>query len=336
MKYILNYPSAYGMGSDTDAFLVNETDLKNVIRDEVLKKRNGESCSDRLSGSWDKEVFCDSSDDEECIEDVIRKRLTSCSTYAGVKDLLPLPEKAVADMRTDRFYEVIFHLENQFGFGRDVIAGEAEFVRYYVDLSSSEGFGRLFDGKWHEFTFFRLAKVLENHYAGTIEDLIRSEEDRIRRIHDKRKGIKRDRSGTYLDDIVSIGKEQYDRWEQESLATIDKFGCPVNEEDRYLSHLFVNRRNELRDEWMRAETAYLKEMDYRSMYYQYPLMPVQNPGMIYVDNKELSEYYRYDELFKKGADVKSLFAAHTGSGEDASSFEGVDAFRALFGEFGYD
>ncbi len=53
-KYILHYPSLFGMGSDTDILLVSDEDLRYIIRTEVDRMRNGEShFCERLTGTWE-------------------------------------------------------------------------------------------------------------------------------------------------------------------------------------------------------------------------------------------------------------------------------------------
>ena len=92
--YILHYPSLFGMGSNTDTMLISDEDVRYIIRNEVRRKNEGDRrLCDRFTGTWNGEKFCDSNDMSEIEEDVIRKRMSACSTYAGVNDLIELPDE---------------------------------------------------------------------------------------------------------------------------------------------------------------------------------------------------------------------------------------------------
>ena len=88
--FIMHYPSSWGMGTNADMRLVSDKDIRRLIRIELDKSKSRQD--DRFTGTWNDEVFCDSKDTEEIVEDVLHKRLTTCSTYAGVNDLVPVPE----------------------------------------------------------------------------------------------------------------------------------------------------------------------------------------------------------------------------------------------------
>ena len=50
--YIMHNPSMWGMGSNTDCYLVTETDLKRVIAMELEKQAEGRAYNDRYTGTW--------------------------------------------------------------------------------------------------------------------------------------------------------------------------------------------------------------------------------------------------------------------------------------------
>lgn len=164
--YLLTYPSQFGMGSDTDKHLVTETNLKRLIRMEVEKYKSGsDRYSNRLTGTFDDEVFCDSGDMEEVVNDVIRKRLNACTTYSRDNDLQkvgPLSHKTIV------LENQIFVIYNQFGYRRDVIAGRATFHKYQLGED--------------EYASFEMQRVLENHFfLNSYEDELFSAQGRLER-----------------------------------------------------------------------------------------------------------------------------------------------------------
>ncbi len=100
--YIFRYYSNWGMGSDSETALLSEEHLRRIIELELIRKESGsDRYDDRMTGTWSDEVFCDSKDKEEVIADVIKKRLNTCSTYAGVNDLIVLPTDMVIETRKE-------------------------------------------------------------------------------------------------------------------------------------------------------------------------------------------------------------------------------------------
>ncbi len=93
--YILHRPSARGMGSNTDEMLVTESNLQKMFTEEE-----------------------------------INRSLNECTTYAGVPDLIEIPQNIPILLDTLHFEDVIFRVFNQWLFERDVIVGDAVFQRY--------------------------------------------------------------------------------------------------------------------------------------------------------------------------------------------------------------
>lgn len=155
--YILYYPSSRGMGSNVDTRLVSDTDIRRLIRAELEKKRrqeqeNAEENDDdirfshdrsdaRFTGTWNGEKFCDSTDIEEIVGDVMQKRLSTSSTYAPANDLVPVPDGVPVISSEHSFTERIFRVCNQFECVTDVIVGEGIFRRYILNLRNADGLG---------------------------------------------------------------------------------------------------------------------------------------------------------------------------------------------------
>ena len=134
--YIWHKPSYYGMGSNVDAYLISEDDLECLIKHELTRKRNDKRFDGRLTGAWNEEIFCDSPDEKEVIADVLKKRTTTCSTYADVYDLITIPESAIIKKEQDTLEKKVFRVFNPWGYQRDIITGEAIFNSYLVDFGT--------------------------------------------------------------------------------------------------------------------------------------------------------------------------------------------------------
>lgn len=193
--YLLTYPSQFGMGSDTDKHL--------------------------LTGTFDDEVFCDSGDMEEVVNDVIRKRLNACTTYSRDNDLQkvgPLSHKTIV------LENQIFVIYNQFGYRRDVIAGRATFHKYQLGED--------------EYASFEMQRVLENHFfLNSYEDELFSAQGRLER------------------SLESLGKQrrQGDKrladWIAEDRETIRKLQEEVAWKDDYREHIYNKQREGDEDSW---------------------------------------------------------------------------------------
>lgn len=352
--YLLQYPAWTGMGSDTDTYLVTEENLRRLIEIELEKKRSGDRfASERLTGTWVKEVFCDSADPEEVIADVMQKRMSSCSTYAGCNDLIPLPDDCCIRVQEEHYERTIFRLFNQWGFKRDIIVGEGVFYRHFVDFRDDdpeecrERFG-LHGSGWHEFTSYQLWKVAECHYFdifGGLEGLLKVESDKITRLENKKKGTPIKHKGAYIDDLLE-GCD-LDKWDQklisEANATIRKFKTFLEKEpakDKYLSHLYDGHYDpEGYPGWLLEETGEEdKETDHvKGLYYDYPIAP-DNLGLIRKDHTDgdLSHVLTYDELFLRGDDFETLIADHVSSYDNPEDWKYMNAALVLRNFFGYD
>ena len=149
--YILNRPSALGMGSDSDNCLVTEENLHKIMS-----------------------------------EAEIARGLKECTTYDGVPDIIRLPGDIPVSVEQLNMKDVIFRVHNQWLYERDIIVGEATFNRHFVDLSEFDGkLGRWFREKTvYEFTDFDFRHVAENHFFlfYKAEDLIETEKIKIERL----------------------------------------------------------------------------------------------------------------------------------------------------------
>ena len=308
--YILHYPSNFGMGSNTDEMLLSDSDLRRIIRYEIEKRKrasdnNIERDSDRLTGTWNDEKFCDSADIKEIEEDVIAKRLSKCTTYAGVNDLIPIPEDVPIEATSTVMYDKIFHIFPDF----DVIAGETLFTRYFIDLTQSDDIGRVEGGKWHEFLSFKTKRVLVNTYFDDIKYLLKSERDRCYQFKQRAEGTYvKPENKTYIADLIDIDVEKEYR--------ISK---PITTPNTYSEHFYPYYN----DEWLENDIKKMRRKDYRKYAYQLPVC-FNDIGII--ESKEdildfrddiFINYYTYNDLFKQGLNVEYIPAMHVNSPVDS-------------------
>ncbi len=148
--YIMHVYSEFGMGSDSEAWLLDEKQLG-----EVLRMLRGEK------------------------EAMLSRR----TTYAGVNDLVDIGEAPVLEEKEDVFENAVFCVWNQWHYPRLVLCGKAVFRRRYLDFRKHEGVGYANGGKIHEFASFSMERVLEFHRWKGIEDtcsmlFFRSERER--------------------------------------------------------------------------------------------------------------------------------------------------------------
>ena len=243
-KYILHYPSPFGMGSDTDTLLISDENLRYIIRNEVRRKNEGHRpfCG-RLTGTCTGEKFCDSGDMSEVEADVISKRLNSCTTYAGVNDLIELSADIPLTMMEQKEENRIFHIWNQYmNWFNDIIAGETVFTRYFLDLTESEDFAGLHKGKIHEFVSFDMKRVLRNPYfMNHIETVLDMEKKRYLRFESKINGTYRTGEGKYLDDLIDMDDEElYKEYKKEYEDVSAKFAEPIACPDTYLERMYMD------------------------------------------------------------------------------------------------
>ena len=199
--YIVHYPSSWGMGSNTDVRFVTRSNLRKIIANEIEKMRVGNRCyDDRFTGTWNEEIFCDSNDIEEIIDDVIKKRTTTSSTYAQIYDLIEVPSSVPIIITKEYLKNTIFRITNQWGFVRDIIVGDATLIRYKVNLTKCKKNLGLENGKWYEFVEYDFINVMENHFYEEVEKFLENQRYKIERMEKKLTGEKLNYKGKYIDD----------------------------------------------------------------------------------------------------------------------------------------
>ena len=336
--YIFHYPSPFGMGSDTDTILLSDENVRYIIRNEVRRKDNGDHlfCG-RLTGTWNGETFCDSSDMSEVEEDVIRKRLNSCTTYAGVNDLIELPADIPLTITKQKEENRIFHIWNQYmNCFNDIIAGETVFTRYFLDLTGSEDFAGLTKGKIHEFVSFDMNRVLRNPYFwNDIDTVLEIEKTRYLRFESKLNGTYRTGEGKYLDDLIDMDDEElYKQYKKEYEDVAAHFAEPIACPNTYLEHVYTDSPTSWYYDDLRHDIKeIMSKYDFRNFAYEYPHHTLE-PGAVCSEFPEEPCYFRYDELFKAGCDIRYLPAIETGSYESGTEITVVKAFYALRNVFG--
>jgi len=196
---------------------------------------------DRFTGTWVNEVFCDSSDIEEVMEDIIQKRLNTCSTYAGVNDLTVVPEGVPIFKEDIVMKNTIFRVCNQFGCIYDVIVGEVVFKRYIVDLREYGDLGYLKGGSCHDFVGFNMKRVLISVDDEDRDSFIERHKDLIERM--TRKGSNEDSGKYFIDYLEEVESPEYHesyRTEliNDSIRLIQKFKNVTATTDEYASHIY--------------------------------------------------------------------------------------------------
>ena len=312
--YLMNYPSSLGMGSNFFSALINENDVRRIIREEVTRMREEKPFCDRYTGTWNEETFCDSDDMAEIEEDVLKKRTTSCSSYAGVNDLIPIPENADIRVKEIKMYDTIFHVWNEFMYCHDIIAGEAVFTRYIVDAPELSNVGLLDDGRYHEFVRYDMKRVLENTYfMNDKKTMFENLKRRYERIKSKLDGTFVPDGETYIDDLAECDmQEPFGLYKKEWVFLQEKFASPVTCDDTYTEHLYTHMPHAY---FRRAFKKDLKEMettDFRDIVYDYA-DTMHCIGLFRSGDSSEPGFFRYDELFKKGDDLSFLPAVFTAS-----------------------
>lgn len=302
MKYYIYHTASYfGMGSDVDKYLVSEKEAH-----------------------------------EKWTEEEIHTMLTECHNYSGFNELVPLPEDIPVIKEHIHLDKTVFHIQNQFGFGRDIVVGEADFCKRIVDLTKIDKFCGFEGGKFEEFTTFSFKNVLEQHYMHNIKDRIKISKKRKKRCEDALKGIK-EKQG-YIDDFIDIKDETYKEWIREDEAILEKFSKPIEVPNDYVTHMYKGKSGfgyEYFDEEWKQEITKLSKIDYRDLVFRYPIGP-RGWGGIFHEHRDIRKMYGLDEIFMHGADVKSRFYAHTGEGETLKDLEGIDFLCTIRDTFGYD
>ena len=336
-KYILHYPSRFGMGSNTDIMLISDEDVRYIIRTEVERKLNGKSrFCERFTGTWNGEKFCDSADMTEIEEDVISKRLNARSTYAEVNDLVELPDEKTLASGPTKMQDAIFHIWSEHrDCYTDIIAGEAVFTRYFLDLSGEDDFAGLVGGKIHEFVCFDMKRVLCNSYVmNDIDSVLKMEETRCKRFESKLNGTYNASEEKYIDDIIPQDDEElYRRYKKEWEEVAAKFAVPITCEDKYLKRYYTAYPNRHLHEALLCDMMEISKSDHRKYAYEYPRY-LHSLGAVFSDKKDDNVYFRYDELFKCGCDIKYLPAVKINDYAFVDEIKGIEAFFALRNVFG--
>ena len=335
--YILHYPSMFGMGSNSDTLLVSDEDLRYIIREEVGRKKDDHFFSERLTGTWNGEVFCDSGDISEIEEDVIRKRMNSCSTYDGVNDLIELPAGIQLTTAEQKEENSIFHIWNEYmSCFNDIIAGETVFTRYFLDLTGYGDLSGLHGDKIHEFVSFDMKRVLRNSYfMNTIDMILDMEENRAHRFESKLNGTYKVGEGKYLDDLTDQDDEKlYRLYKKEWEETAARFAEPITCPDTYLEHIYMGSPESRFSRDLRHDIKkIMSKHDHRQFAYDHPFH-TSEPGAVFSGLPGDTRYFRYDELFRTGCDIKYLPAVNTGSYASKDEIKSVEAFLALRNVFG--
>ena len=337
-KYILHYPSRFGMGSNTDIMLISDEDVRYIIRTEVERKLNGKSrFCERFTGTWNGEKFCDSNDMSEVEEDVIRKRLSTCSTYAGVNDLIELPADIPLTITEQKEENCIFHVWNQYmTCFNDIIAGETVFTQYFLDLTNYEDFAGLHKGKICEFVSYDMKHVLRNPYfLNHIDTVLDIEKRRYLRFESKINGTYKVDEGKYLDDLIDMdGEELYKQYKKEYEDVAAKFAESIICPDIYLERMYMDSPASWYYDDLRSDIKELmSKCNFRELAYKYPQY-IHSLGAVFSEKKDDNVYFRYDELFKTGCDIRYLPAIETGTYESRNEITLVKAFYALRNVFG--
>ncbi len=342
--YLMQYPSNWGMGSNVDIRLVEEQDLRLLIRLELEKRRLGEQhYDDRYTGTWSDEKLPETDDMEVLIDDVIRKRMSKCSTYSHITDLIELPEDVPIVVRTEHMENRIFRIMNQFSCGHDVIVGDATFTRYQIDMRCHETIGNLVQGVCYEFTAFDFKRVLMNFLMSSMSSFtFMLNANRNKLVHYVRKLPKEERphpyTGAYADTIdPTIFKDEYDRNSAiEALRLNERIKNYPPMKDEYRTHLYqVDCQNELFCEVIDDINDEEAPTDYTTLLYDDVRMAREYFGVIYHQHEQDSHFF-YDELFRKGDDVRWCTADLTQSVSSMESFNGIEPILTLASVFTFD
>lgn len=335
--YILHYPSLFGMGSNTDTMLISDEDVRYIIRNEVRRKNKGDCWfCDRFTGTWNGEKFCDSNNMSEIEEDVIRKRMSACSTYAGVNDLIELPGELPLTSVAQKEENRIFHIWNQrMDCFNDIIAGETLFFRHFLELPKGEDFAGLHEGEIHEFVSFEMKRVLRNSYfMNEIDTVLETEKTRYLRFQSKVNGTYKVGEGNYLDDLIDLDDEAlYKRFKKEWEDVTAKFAEPITCKDTYLKHFYTADPNKHFREALMYDMMQMSKSDHRLFVYEYP-RHTSIPGAICSGIPKSKCYFRYDELFTTGCNIRYLLAINTSSYAFKEEIKGVESFWVLRNVFG--
>ena len=314
-KYLLFLSSYSGMGSNTDMVFVDDENLRRIIRLEVHKMKAGKAYCMRMTGTWNDEVFCDSRDSIEIEEDVIKKRMTTCSTYHGVNDLVLLPDSIEVEKREEIFSNTIFKVLCQDCVNSEVAVGKSIFTRYIIKLNEIARQIRVQDYTYYEFTSWQLENVLESYYLESIDTKLLWARDMQERAEEKSYNNK-DAICTRANTIIA----RCQRTLPDSAAR-----------DR----LFLQDRD---IEGLESDEEIINNnqgFDFLRNLYRYPLaFPRTGIGYTIYDSHGkdvdiIDNFYFCDEIFTNGIGVYCLPAILTGHGNSKEKFIRPAAGRAL-------
>ena len=356
--YILYYPSSWGMGSDADTRLVSDTDIRRLIRIELEKKHRQENkmteeedaeihfshyeFDDRFTGTWNEEIFCDSNDIEEVVEDVIQKRLSTKSTYAPSNDLVLVPEDVPVIKTEKSFQNTIFRVCNQFGCITDVIVGQGVFRRYILDLRNIDTLGDLAGGMCYDFLGYDMKNVLTTGLWDNRDTLIRMYEKRLRHFSGNESAD--ERKEKYFLDIFKdeMSPEEYDeeckKIVEETEIILEKFRTVTPTEDKYDSHILkVGSGNKYIDRIIKDynRTEKRKKRDHTLMAFVNPIV-FPEFGQIWHKKNDERSYFTYSELFRNGDSVEWLTASHINEFPSPEECGEIRPFYALVPVFAGD
>ncbi len=206
----------------------------------------------------------------------------------------------------------------------DIIAGETVFTRNFLDLTDRGDLVGLGGGMIHEFVSFNMKRVLLNSYSfNDTDSLLKMKETHYKRYESKMNNI-----------TDRYDEELYRQYKKEWEDVAAKFAAPITCEDTYLNHIYMYPPDSYYYEDLTHDiTAIMSKFDFRKRAYEYPRY-TSEPGTIFSELPEEECYFRYDELFREGCDIKYLPAIYTVRYASKEQIKGVEAFMALRNVFG--
>lgn len=321
------------MGSDVNVYLVTDSNLRKIIAREIQKKQAGCIHYDqRFTGTWEHEKFCTFSDIAAVIDDVIKKRQSTCSTYSKVNDLIELPDSIPAETVEKHFDRVIFRIYREGGVTADIICGKARFRCHRIDLTHcSEELG-LERGYWYEFAEYELQNTLSS-YNDTV-------------------GFSTLHANRFVKTVITYLRKLYKR---DAEYGLDDFQKRQAELAKQMIAKFFNLPK-LSDDYERYihRDPYLKHIedlhishneDYTKMVYSNPFIEdYRTFGCFFPDNYDLKtsfeelyfhfeEKFTYSELFHNGIDMKYLLCAYSSRSKSKEELDDLDYFAVLMDVF---
>ena len=346
--YAITYPSLWGMGSGTDMELITLQNLRELILMETERYASGDNWADgRFSGTCNEEVFCDSNDPEERIADVLNKLLATSSTYADHNDLIEIPSDVQVKVSEMKMKNTIVRLCNQFLCGRDIIFGEGDFRLFALDtdqdfFKENYVFKGYYGEHWLRFIDYELKNVAEYHMGelSKLDFVLNSHRDKLKRLTEKQNGIKIKHKGAFIDDLIpEIADDDYlAEGIAEAKQTILKFEDMPVLKDEYDSHLYdlKNHTNEYLRKTLKKISDDDKKIDHTRIVYEYPIATKEFGAKYDTEKNDPSHHLSYQELFKKGYDLKCLVACFSDSADTFEELGTPDLVSVFSYLFAYD